>query len=85
MADLSVPFRSLRDMAERRFRRTQEWPQIADESVWQTVDAALISDTQTNMPHATFCGLDWLFTRTRREKKLAASSRQRSHRGYKPL
>jgi hypothetical protein len=31
-------------MAERRFRRTQEWPQIADESVWQTVDAALISD-----------------------------------------
>ena len=31
------------------------------------------------MPHATYFGLDWPFTPKRREKKLTASSRQRSH------
>ena len=34
----------------------------------------------TNTPHGTSSGLDWPFTRKPREKKLAASSRHRSHR-----
>ena len=47
---------------------------------------ARIAPTQTNTPHATSSGLDWPFTAKRREKKLAASSRQRSHcRGYRPV
>ena len=44
MADLSVPFRSLRGMAERRFRRTHVWLQIADGHVWQTVATAVMHD-----------------------------------------
>ncbi len=38
----------------------------------------------TNTPHATSYGLDWPFTRKPREKKPAASSRQRSHKVLPP-
>lgn len=40
---------------------------------------ARIALKQMNTLHVTSYGLDWPFTPTRREKKLAASSRQRSH------
>src|SRR5262245_2309672 len=33
----------------------------------------------TSMPRVTSCGLDWPFTRQPREKKLMASSHERSH------
>ena len=40
---------------------------------------ARIPPRLTNTPHVTSSGLDWPFTRKPREKKPAASSRQRSH------
>ena len=44
-----------------------------------SVSNARIALKQMNTLHVTSYGLDWPFTPPRREKKLAASSRQRSH------
>ena len=54
-------------------------PRIASPKRNSNASDAGIAPRQTSMPHATSSGPDWPVMPKRHEKKLAASSRQRSH------